>query len=113
MLLWSVVCFTFVIALGVLLAIGVFRGTPSSKMIRLFHGVLAVAGLGMVTTAMSRGDTRLGINVALGAVVILLGVIIGLIRIKKMNPSALVACHIWLAAMFYIILVFFTFVPSF
>lgn len=113
MLVIAVICFTIVIALGILLVIGTFRGRASSRAVRLTHAGIALIGLGFVIAAMLQGNARLEVNIALAVVVIVLGVVSSAIRAQKMNPSALIACHIGLALMFYLILVFFMLFPSF
>ena len=110
MLMFALSVFTLVAAMGLALAIGVFKKSPVDRMYAMLHGGLALLGSGLVIWAAVDGDERLYINIGLAVVIIILGVLMSWRRSKGLCVRGLAMAHGLLAVICYGILAYFTFV---
>lgn len=101
----SLAAFTIVAAVGLALAIDLFRGVPTGKDITLVHAGMAVLGALFAIGAALLGDSRVYINIALVVVIVLLGFTAATKRHKTgVVPKPLILTHAGIAVICYLIL---------
>ena len=101
----SLAAFTIAAALGLVLAIDLFKGIPTQRSFTLTHAGMAVLGAVLAIGAALTGDTRVYINIALVVVIVVLGVMAAIKRHKTgVVPKGLIAAHAGIAVICYLIL---------
>ncbi len=113
MLYVSTGCFTLTVTMGVWLAIFAARYKRPFRFLTPVHIGSAIVGAVFLIIAISNGDNRLMLNVALAVAIAAFGVLMAFFRRRGAMIAPLYMCHILLAVMFYFSMVCFTIFPNF
>jgi hypothetical protein len=108
----SLAAFTLVAAMGVLMALDVFKGVGTSRCFALTHAGFAAFGAALVILAALGGDNRLWTNIGLAVAIIGVGLVISRQRAKGIHPKGLVIAHGGTAVACYLLLAYNTFTPA-
>ncbi|WP_346344619.1 hypothetical protein [Gluconobacter sphaericus] len=113
MLYASTGCFTLTAIMGVWLSIFAARYKRPFSFLTPIHVGSAIMGSVFLIIAISNGDNRLMLNVALAVAITAFGVLMAFFRRRGAMIAPLYMCHILLAVMFYFSMVCFTIFPNF